>query len=814
MIRIEKLNKTYDRRRKTANHVLHDVTLTLPDTGFVCILGPSGCGKTSLLNAVGGLDDFDSGVLATERVRADRSGTAEYEAERNCSFGYIFQNYYLLSDHSVGYNVYLGLHSLALSHEEKLERVEEALKAVEMERYFRRSVGELSGGQQQRVAIARALARRPKVILADEPTGNLDEANTRNICALLRKISKTSLVLMVTHEESIAHFFADRIITLDGGRVTQDSSAFQRGTLSDGHTLYTGDYEETVLEQPGVKVKFYQEEGCGGVELTVLALKDRIVLKLEDGRTVTCTTPADHPTVVYGDRPRLTLEQLEQGDLGWEPEEPAAAKAGTGIRLRQMFTEALHLSRSKGVRGVGSRLFLLLLAALTALTAADLLTLASIDPENFITTHSKVLEVRVERGSGATTDILGLQELSCELKSYLPESGLAYTCVPDVAQYATVSGSTIFQTNELAVSLLYFSYTPLSYLDESTLILGRMPENATEVVVDRWVLDAALAQDGVAQNGITGLDYFLNKPINYQGESYTTTIVGICDSGEAAVYLMPETFAALGVTGTPVATLSSFQAAYPGKYDGVTLREGECLVLPANAGVRYENMLHGRYTTNCRLAFRIVQIVDETDFYANIVIRDDALQGLLDLMSPKEFYVFCEDKQAMTDYLYSLPARMGDTVQITVTDAYSDKMAEYEQASQIRLDARTIVTATVMVLSLVMLYLLRRSQVLEQLGMLAVYRLLGIPNRKLRGIFCLDSLLSTLTTALPVTAAAWLVLKVLAAIPALGVDLRFPLWLALLVWLAIALFHLLVTLLPLHRLLRLPPAQLAAKYDF
>lgn len=130
MIQIEKLNKTYDRRRVGENHVLHDISFTLPDTGFVCILGPSGCGKTSLLNAIGGLDAFDNGTITTGDVSVNRYGTALYEAERNRSFGYIFQNYYLLSEHSVAYNVYLGLHSLQLTHTEKLRRVREALKAV------------------------------------------------------------------------------------------------------------------------------------------------------------------------------------------------------------------------------------------------------------------------------------------------------------------------------------------------------------------------------------------------------------------------------------------------------------------------------------------------------------------------------------------------------------------------------------------------------------------------------------------------------------------------------------------------------------
>ena len=289
MIRIEKLNKTYDRGRKGDRRVLKDVSFELPDKGFVCILGPSGCGKTSLLNAIGGLDAFDNGTLATQSVAVHRYGTRAYNAERNRNFGYIFQNYYLLDNHSVAYNVYLGLHSLDLSHREKLQRVRQALQAVDMERYIRRKVSDLSGGQQQRIAIARALARRPRVIFADEPTGNLDDANTRNICTLLRKASKDSLVVMVTHEEHIARFFADRIITLDQGRIAEDTTQWNRSSLSLGSdkVLYSGDYQEHSQESDGVQLRLLRTEDAPPVTLTVVAMKDRVVIKLDDGRAVT-----------------------------------------------------------------------------------------------------------------------------------------------------------------------------------------------------------------------------------------------------------------------------------------------------------------------------------------------------------------------------------------------------------------------------------------------------------------------------------------------------------------------------------------------
>ena len=818
MIEVNNLNKTYDRRRVGENHVLHDVSFTLPDTGFVCILGPSGCGKTSLLNAIGGLDSFDSGTISMGETTVSRYGTALFEAERNRSFGYIFQNFYLLPEHSVGYNVYLGLHSLKLTHAQKIRRVKEALKAVEMERYIRRNVGELSGGQQQRVAIARALARKPRVIFADEPTGNLDETNTINICSLLRKISRTSLVVMVTHEERIAEFFADRIISLDAGRIRHDSDSWQRGGLSAGSTkaIYTGDYPESKVDANRVSLRIFQQEGIDPVNISVVALKDRIVIKIDDSRAVSCGSSQDAPTVVEGKRPVVTLQEVDRSAPGQEflfqPENNVPTAAGKGITARDMLREAAHMGHGKKLRGFGTKIFLLILTVLLALSTADFVTLATLDPEDFITTHSQVLEVNLDRGPRAGSSTVGMQLLAREFKAYMARTDIAYTYAPNIAYDATVSGSPILQADAIGVTLRDFTYTPLQYLDSATLILGRMPENSQEIVIDRWVLDAVMAEDGIAQNGITGMDYFLDKPLQYTALKAAPVIVGICDSGQPSVYLSDEMLASIGASGTEVISLSSFQSMYPGEYDSVVLAEDECIVLPVNAGEGFLNSLNGTFSTVCGSEFTIVDICGKEDCYAKIVVADSMIDDLMINMSQTRFWIFTEDKEGMADHLLNIADRMGDTIKVTVTDTYAVKMAEYAEAAGSRMDARTIVIATVMLLSMVMLYLLRRADVYGHIGMLSVYRLLGIPSSKAVGIFAIESLIGSLSTALPAAFATWAVIAVMRLYEA--TDLVFPWTAAAGVYIGILFFHLLVTVLPLRGLLKLPPARLAAKYDF
>ena len=811
MIRVDNLQKIYDRHSRSANHVLKNISLELPDTGFVCILGPSGCGKTSLLNAVGGLDDFQGGSISTENMTAKNCGSPLFEAERNSSFGYIFQNYYLLQKHSVGYNVYLGLHSLKLTHREKLKRVREALQAVDMDSYIRRQVSDLSGGQQQRVAIARAIARRPRVILADEPTGNLDEANTRQICTLLRRISKTSLVLMVTHEQRIARFFADRIITIDNGRITGDETAWERKSLdgADGKNLYTGDYEQALWQQNGMQLRLLQEEGAEPVNLSVLVLHDQVILKLDDSRAITCGGQKDAPVLIEGERPRLTLEEVDKQALQWEQDSHIPAKAGSGIRFRQMLTEARSIRRSGGIKKLGNVAFLLLLTVLTCICLGDWLKINSIDPEDFIVTHSKVLEVSLERGAEIDKNVIGMRDVYRDYKNRIQEADPSLVFTPHVKRTASVSGSPFLQAGELRVNLRNFTYVPMDFLDESTLILGRMPENSCEVVVDRWVLDAIREREGVAQNGIRSLDYFLGKTLGFDHKLFEPTIVGICDSAEPAVYISRDLLVSNGNLGTNIASLSSLQARYPGQYDDVVLGEDECIVVPAVAGLAYAQE-NASFRTPTADRFKIVGICEATDYYPAIIVADERIDRMMREMSFDRFYIFTEDKAATTELLYRMgQEEMANSVKVTVKDVYKTNRDAYYEATRLRADARTIISISILVLSAVMLILLRRTHVHEQLGMLSVYRLLGIPGRKTVGIFFLESLSSTAVTVLPAVLAVWLVVRLLGD----KVQMLLPLGAAFGVYGAVVVFHLIVSLLPLLSLLRLPPARLAAKYD-
>ena len=218
-IKVENIVKTFNRHSRNANKVLKGVLFDLPDKGLVCIFGKSGSGKTTLLNIIGGLEKADSG-----KVYIDGECTSgKTDKIRNAKIGFIFQNYYLEKGYTIAEILRNQMIIAGFKDEKEIaRRTEEALKLVDMERFKNKLGDALSGGQQQRVAIARAIVKGSDVILADEPTGNLDAENTMKVMDILKEISKTQLVVIVTHEVSLIKKYADSHIKIVDGELVED----------------------------------------------------------------------------------------------------------------------------------------------------------------------------------------------------------------------------------------------------------------------------------------------------------------------------------------------------------------------------------------------------------------------------------------------------------------------------------------------------------------------------------------------------------------------------------------------------------------
>ena len=237
-LKLTNITKTY--RNGEIVHALQGVSLEFRENEFVSILGPSGCGKTTMLNIIGGLDRYDTGDMELSGLSTKNFKDADWDAYRNRSIGFVFQTYNLIGHQSVLQNVEIALTLSGVSAAERKRRAKEALTSVGLADQMKKKPNQLSGGQMQRVAIARALVNNPEIILADEPTGALDSQTSVQLMEILKEISKTRLVIMVTHNGELADKYSSRIITLLDGEVQSDSNPlFKDGEKKKTEKTYT-----------------------------------------------------------------------------------------------------------------------------------------------------------------------------------------------------------------------------------------------------------------------------------------------------------------------------------------------------------------------------------------------------------------------------------------------------------------------------------------------------------------------------------------------------------------------------------------------
>lgn len=231
MLELRNIQKDYHVGEQTV-HALKGVSLAFRRTEFVSILGQSGCGKTTLLNIIGGLDGYSRGDLIIDGRSTKYFKPSDWDAYRNNSIGFVFQSYNLIPHLTVLGNVELALTLSGVSKAERTRRAAAALEKVGLGNQLKKKPNQMSGGQMQRVAIARAIVNDPEIILADEPTGALDNETGIQVMELLKEISKDRLVIMVTHNANLAREYSTRIISMLDGRVEGDTEPLEGDELT------------------------------------------------------------------------------------------------------------------------------------------------------------------------------------------------------------------------------------------------------------------------------------------------------------------------------------------------------------------------------------------------------------------------------------------------------------------------------------------------------------------------------------------------------------------------------------------------------
>lgn len=222
MLQIRNLSKAYKTKGGVVTRALDDVSVDFPERGLVFLLGKSGSGKSTLLNMIGGLDRPDSGEVIVKGRSSKDFSQSDFDSYRNTYVGFIFQEYNVLNEFNIEQNIALALQLQGKKNDKAA--VDALLKEVDLEGFNKRKPNTLSGGQKQRIAIARALIKDPEIIMADEPTGALDSATGKQVLEILKKLSQTKLVIIVSHDQDFAEEYGDRIIELKDGKIISDKT--------------------------------------------------------------------------------------------------------------------------------------------------------------------------------------------------------------------------------------------------------------------------------------------------------------------------------------------------------------------------------------------------------------------------------------------------------------------------------------------------------------------------------------------------------------------------------------------------------------
>ena len=534
MVTLQNVDKYFYRRKSNQIHVINDTSLEFGETGLTALLGPSGCGKTTLLNVIGGLDRPDKGSIYIngQKITGRTAGTVD--RIRNLNIGYIFQNYNLINSMTVFDNVAMVLKMVGITDKEEIrEKVEYALDLVGMYRYRKRYADMLSGGQRQRVGIARAIVKNPSIIIADEPTGNLDSANTLEVMNIIKAISREKLVILVTHEENLANFYADRIIRLKDGKVISDEINHNAEGLDYRieNRIYLKDIrDQRTYGEDGNTIRVFNESG-EKLNIDIVISRGNLFIQTHDKGSRMEVVDDNSSIELVDDHYRaLTAEEAEARAFHSE-----RFKSSAPLRHASIYNVFSMLT--SGFRTVGRYHILKKVLLAGFLISAMFITYA-------VSSIAGIMNMPEEKFVQDDKSYVGIVQKKIPVRDYLEyesDPAVEYALPGDGHINMRMKYDEYWQTS-WAGTVLSGSLSSSDDLEESDIEFGRLPENRYEVVVDALILKR-LQEDysDIAQAGYKTPDELIGRHLTLKNLD-EFTIVGITDKNSPCIYAAPSLF--------------------------------------------------------------------------------------------------------------------------------------------------------------------------------------------------------------------------------------------------------------------------------
>lgn len=808
MIRIEKVNKYFNRFRKNSNHVINNTSLTLEDTGLVALLGPSGSGKTTLLNAIGGLDKINSGKIYINDKKISGHNIYRIDKLRNLNIGYIFQDYKLVDNMSVYDNVALSLKTIGVKDKKEIDkRVSYVLERVGMYRYRKRPASMLSGGERQRVGIARAIVKNPNIIIADEPTGNLDSKNSLEVMNIIKKISEDRLVILVTHEVNLAKFYASRIIEIEDGRVVNDYINDHEDNLdySIDNNIYLKDIKNNTKDNK-LGIDVYRDKESN-LNIQIVLKGNNIFIKSLDDRKIEVVD--DNSSIEFIDDHYKTLAKKDLNSIDFDYN---VLKHNSRIRYSSIFNpitfitngfkKVLEYSLIKKLLLIGFFLsgFFIMMSA--SRIAANL----TIHDKDFVDTNKNYLKVHEEKivyddyyklknNPNVNYVIPGNSKVTFKLK------------VDDFYQTA--------QTN----STITGSLSSVSMLNSNDIILGRMPENVNEIVIDKMVINQLKKAMNITKMiGLNKNKDFLNRDAIITNVP-NFKIVGITDLESPSIYADESKFINIlynNVNEDHYDYTGSYEEDYTSDYqewslftDKVYIKEGRWPLYDYEVVVNVSNKEEMKLNKeiNKKINDRKLVVVGYYDSEENIdknLVNDNMVMFLL-LKKSKNIMVYPKDKDIIVDEL----TNEGINVEDSYLASKTKYLKERENGTKVAITSSLIVLG----ISLIEIILMLRSSFLSRIKEVGIYRAIGLKKKDIYIMFSGEIISITTLTSLPGIILSAYIFNRISHMPFLGSEFLVNQSIVVLAIILIYIFNLVCGLFPVFFTLRKRPAQILSRTD-
>jgi len=534
MVTLQNVDKYFYRRKSNQIHVINDTSLELGDTGLTALLGPSGCGKTTLLNVIGGLDKADKGKIYINGQKITGRTAGAVDRIRNLNIGYIFQNYNLINTMTVYENVAMVLRMVGIKDEKEIrEKVEYALELVGMYRYRKRYADMLSGGERQRVGIARAIVKNPAIIIADEPTGNLDSANTLEVMNIIKSISREKLVILVTHEENLANFYADRIIRLRDGKVVSDEINQNAEGLDYRieNRIYLKDIkDQRTFGDEDHKIRVFNESG-GKMDIDIVISRGNLFIQTHDAGSRMEIVDENSSIELVDDHYRaLTAEEAEA--RRFHADRFVSTKPLRHSSIFNIFTMLSAGFRTVGKYHILKKVLLvgfLISAMFITYAVSNIAGILNMPDDKFI--QDNIDYVGVVQKKIPVSDYLMIEE-DPTVEYALPGNGKINMQMKYDEYWQTAWGGTVFQG----------SLSAAEDLTEEDIKYGRLPENRYEVVMDALLLTRAKEENpDIISAGYKDPQELIGRHLKLK-ELPEFTIVGITDKTSPCIYASKSMF--------------------------------------------------------------------------------------------------------------------------------------------------------------------------------------------------------------------------------------------------------------------------------